>query len=123
MSDEVVIQYHVKELSDFQLKRIDRAMVQKYPVPITAYLSDVFISSECAVGIVFGHNDPGPFEQHADGHILQTTPIYELRKFGRFWVASTNSGNYVLATFKRGLGRRSLRALITVADKPDLPAD
>ncbi|NIF29337.1 hypothetical protein F3J44_23595 [Pantoea sp. Tr-811] len=122
MSDEVVIEYHVKEFSDFQIKRIACAMVQKYPVPITAYLSDVFISSECAAGIVFGHNDPGPYEQHADGHILQTAPIYELRKFGRFWVAFTKSGNYVLATFKRGLGRRSLRALIASADKPDSPA-
>ncbi|QHG65163.1 hypothetical protein [Pseudomonas putida] len=122
MSDEVVIQYHVKELSDFQLKRIDRAMVQKYSVPITAYLSDVFISSERAVGIVFGHNDPGPHEQHADGHILETAPIYELRKFGRFWVASTNSGNYVLTTFNRESGRASLRALIEFADKPELPA-
>ncbi|MFG0528988.1 hypothetical protein ACF8FB_01375 [Pseudomonas sp. yb_2] len=122
MSDEVVIEYHVKEFSDFQLKRIGRAMAQQYPVPITAYLSDVFISSERAIGIVFGHNDPGPYEQHADGHILQTAPIYELRRFGRFWVASTNSGNYVLATFKRDLGRRSLRGLIAVADKANLPA-
>lgn len=71
MSDEVVIEYHVKELSDFQLNRIARAMAQQYPVPITAYLSDVFISSECAAGIVFGHNDPGPHEQHADGHICR----------------------------------------------------
>jgi len=122
MSDEVVIEYHVKEFSDFQLKRIARAMAQQYPVPITAYLSDVFISSERAIGIVFGHTEPGPHEQHADGHILQTSPIYELQKFGRFWVALTKSGNYVLTTFKRGLGRRSLRALIAVADKPDLPA-
>ncbi|HDS1765465.1 hypothetical protein LU674_017460 [Pseudomonas alloputida] len=122
MSDEVVIEYHVKELSDFQLNRIARAMAQQYPVPITAYLSDVFISSECAAGIVFGHNDPGPHEQHADGHILQTAPIYQLRRFGRFWVASTNSGNYVLATFNRGSGRASLRALIEVADKPGQPA-
>ncbi|MGO3986492.1 hypothetical protein ABI582_19185 [Pseudomonas sp. SAS7] len=122
MSDEVVIEYHVKEFSDFQLKRIARAMAQQYPVPITAYLSDVFNSSECAAGIVFGHNDPGPYEQHANGHILQTAPIYELRKFGRFWVVFTNSGNYVLASFKGDLGRRSLRALIAAADKPDLPA-
>ncbi|MNJ23800.1 hypothetical protein D3C77_181950 [compost metagenome] len=122
MPDEIIMEYHIKELSDFQLKRIARAMAQKFPVPITAYLSDVFISSECAVGIVFGHSDPGPYEQHADGHILQSAPIYELRMFGWFWVAYTNRGNYVLATFKRDLGRRSLRALIAVADKPELPA-
>lgn len=97
-------------------------MVQKYPVPITAYLSDVFISSERVVGIVFGHNAPGPYEQYADGHILQSAPIYELQKFGRFWIASTNSGNYVLASFNRDVGRKSLRAFIAVADKTESPA-
>ncbi len=122
MSDEIVIEYHVKEMSDFQLTRIARAKAQQYPVPITAYLSDAFISSECAVGIVFGHNDPGPYEKHADEHILQTLPIYELRKFGRFWVAYTNNGNYVLASFNRGVGRKSLRAFIAVADKTESPA-
>ena len=62
MSDEVVIEYHIKELSDFQLRRIARAMAYRYSPPVTAYLSVfIFISSDCAVGIVFGHTDPGQF--------------------------------------------------------------
>lgn len=46
MSDEVVIEYHVKELSDYQLKRIARATAFRYPSPVTGYLIDVFITSE-----------------------------------------------------------------------------
>lgn len=112
MSDEVVIEYHVKELSDFQLKRILRAMALRYPSPFTGYLSDVFIASERAVGIVFCHTDPGQFDQRADGHILQTSSIEHLKKVGRYWVITTAEGEFVLTSFKRGLGRASLRALI-----------
>lgn len=112
MPDEIIMEYHFKELSDFQLKRIARAMTQQYLLPITAYLSDVFIASECAVGIVFGHAEPGQFEQRADGHILQTSSIEHLKRVGRYWVITTAEGQYLLASFKRGLGRASLRALI-----------
>lgn len=112
MSDEVVIEYHFKELSDFQLKRIARAMAFRHPSPITGYLADVFITSECAVGIVFGHTDPGQFEQRADGQILQTSSIEHLKRVGRYWVITTAEGQFVLTSLKRGLGRASLRALI-----------
>ncbi len=112
MSAEINIDYHCKSPSDFQLKRVIRAMAYRYSPPVTAYLSDVFITSECATGIVFRHADPGRFEQHADGHILQTSPIEHLKKVGRYWVITTAEGRFVLTSFKRGLGRASLRALI-----------
>lgn len=112
MSAEINIQYHCKNLSDFQLTRIIRAMAYKYSPPITAYLSDVFITSECAAGIVFGHTDPGPLEQRADGHILQTSRIEHLKRVGRYWVITAAEGKFVLTSFKPGLGRASLRALI-----------
>ena len=51
--DETTIEFHSKLLTDFQLQRTARAMSRKYPVPITAYFSDVFIDSQRAVGIVF----------------------------------------------------------------------
>ncbi|MNJ59994.1 hypothetical protein D3C77_557020 [compost metagenome] len=112
MSAEFNIEYHCKSLSDFQLKRIIRATAYKYSPPVIAYLSDVFITSECAAGIVFGHVDPGQFEQRADGHILQTSRIEHLKKVGRYWVITTAEGRFVLTSFKQGLGRASLRAFI-----------
>ncbi|MNO43450.1 hypothetical protein D3C76_336720 [compost metagenome] len=122
MTDEVT-EYSSKELSAFQLKRIIRAMAQKYPMPITAYLSDVLISSECAAGTVFGQTFQGSSKQHAKGHALLTKPIYEMWRIGRFWVVATKCGNYVLTSFNRAEGRASLRALIAVADKPGVPSD
>ncbi|WPE25496.1 hypothetical protein PshuTeo1_11940 [Pseudomonas hunanensis] len=112
MSAEVIIEYHCKSPSDFQLKRILRAMAYRYSPPIAGYLSDVFITSECAAGIVFGHVDPGQLEERADGHILLTSRIEHLKKLGRYWVITTAEGRFVLTSFKRGLGRASLRALI-----------
>ncbi|MFT2161908.1 hypothetical protein [Pseudomonas putida] len=91
MSAEINIEFHCKSMSDFQLKRILRAMAYKYSSPVTAYLSDVFITAECAAGIIFGHTDPGQFEQWVDGHILQTSPIHHLKKVGRHWVITTAS--------------------------------
>lgn len=118
MSAEINIEYHGKNFTDFQLKRVLRAMAQSYSSPITAYLSGVFITSDCAVGIVFGHTNPGQFKQRSDGHILQTSPIQYLKKVGRYWVITVAEGRYVLTSFKRGLGRASLRALIAEADSP-----
>lgn len=112
MSAEINIEYHCTSPSDFQLKRIIRAMAYKYSPPVTAYLSDVFITSECAAGIVFGHVDLGHLEQRADGHILQTSRIEHLKRVGRYWVVTTAEGRFVLTSFKRGLGRASLRVLI-----------
>lgn len=98
-------------------------MAQTYDVPISAYLGNVFISSECAVGVVFGQGNPGAAELHVTGYILQTMPIFELRKVGRFWVASTNCGEYVLSSFERTSGRAELRAMLATADAREaLPA-
>ena len=65
---------------------------------------------------MFGHIDPGVYEQRADGHILQTAAICRLWKQGRFWVATTEEGRYVLTSFMRDVGRKSLRALIEKAE-------
>ncbi|MCO7534918.1 MULTISPECIES: hypothetical protein [Pseudomonas] len=117
MSDQVK-EYEGEELSTFQLKRVIRAMAQKYPMPITAYLSDVVISSDCALGVVFGQPIQGR-GQHLRGYALGTKPIYTLSKIGRYWVISSKCGNYVLTSFRRGIGRESLRALIATADETE----
>lgn len=117
MADQIK-EYCGEELSTFQLKRVIRAMAQKYPMPITAYLSDLVISSDCALGVVFGQMVQG-HGSHMRGYTLRTEPIYTLSKIGRYWVISSKCGNYVLTTFRRGTGRDSLRALIATADEPD----
>ena len=112
MLPAINIEFHGKKLSDFQLKRIIRAMDQPYSAPVTAYLSDVFISSSKAVGVVVGHAKKGPYERYSDGHIIQTSDIQSVRKEGRFWTVTTQTEEYVIASFQRDMGRRSFRALI-----------
>ena len=112
MLPAINIEFHGKNLSDFQLKRIIRALDQPYSAPVTAYLSDVFVSSSLAVGVVFGHTKKGPYERYSDGHIIQISDIQNVRKEGRFWAVTTETEEYVIASFRRGMGRTSLRALI-----------
>ena len=118
MTDEIV-RYPGEEPSIFQPTRIIQAMGQQYSVPITAYLSDVEILNDCAVGVVVGQIVPGLIEKRTGAYLLTTTPIFSLKRVGRFWVVDTKAGNFVLTSFKRGAGRKSLRAFITSADQPD----
>ncbi|MCI0911810.1 hypothetical protein [Pseudomonas putida] len=118
MADEI-LRYAGEEPSIFQLTRIIQAMGQQYPVPITAYLSDVEISNDCAVGVVVGQIVPGLIEKRTGAYLLTTMPIFLLFRVGRFWGVDTKAGNFVLTSFKRGTGRKSLRALITSADQPN----
>ncbi|MDP9519466.1 hypothetical protein [Pseudomonas putida] len=118
MTDEI-ISYPGEEPSILQLTRIIQAMGQQYPMPITAYLSDVEISNDCAVGVVVGQIVPGLIERRTGAYLLTTTPIFSLIRVGRFWVVDTKAGNFVLTSFKRGAGRKSLRALIATSDQPD----
>lgn len=115
MLNTINVEFHGKRLTDFHLKRIAQAEAQSYTAPITAYLSDVFISSCVAVGIVFGHNKRDPYGRYADGHLMRTSDIRFARKEGRFWVLTTMHSRYVIASFKRDDGRASLKTFLRSA--------
>ncbi|VVO69556.1 hypothetical protein PS880_01231 [Pseudomonas fluorescens] len=115
MSSDTEIELHSKRFSDFHVLRLIRASKYLYDEPITAYLSDVFIHSNSAVGIVFGHIKPGPYGRFSDGHFLRTSDIRSARKEGRFWVLTTMNSRYVIASFKKGDGRASFKNLLQSA--------
>jgi hypothetical protein len=111
-----------KRLTDFQLRRIVRASEYVYDAPITACLSDVFVSNGVAVGIVFGHTNIDPFGRFADGHLMRTSSISYAKKEGRFWVLTTMNSRYLVASFMRAEGRASFRSFLGSAkSKPHLP--
>ncbi|EPJ8755475.1 hypothetical protein SBH91_002581 [Pseudomonas putida] len=107
--NKVTVDYHVKRYSDFDLLRIARAVGQRYEDEITAFLVNVHIHRLSAVGVVFGHVRQGPHGRFADGHLIQTSDILTIKKEGKFWVITTVNSQYVIATFRRDGGRRSLR--------------
>lgn len=106
----VVVDFHIKRYSDFDLLRISRAVRQIYQAPVTAYLVDAYIPACTAIGVVFGH------DHFLDGHRIRTSDIQYVEKEGRFWVLTTLNSRYVVATFKRDGGRNSLRDFLRVLE-------
>ena len=105
----VAVDFHVKRYSDFDLLRIARAVGQQYEDEITAFLVNVHIHRLSAVGVVFGHVRQEPYGRFADGQLIQTSDILAMKKEGKFWVITTIHSRYVIATFRRDGGRRSLK--------------
>lgn len=122
MRDIHEVELHSKRLTDFQLRRIVRASEYVYNAPITACLSDVFVSNGVAVGVVFGHTGADRFGRFADGHLMRTSSICYAKKEGRFWVLTTMNSRYLVASFMKGEGRASFRSLLRSAmNTPHVP--
>lgn len=115
MSDLHEVYLHSKRLTEFQLRRIVRASEYVYDAPITACLSDVFVSNGVAVGVVFGHTKVDRFGRFADGHLMRTSSIRYAKKEGKFWVLTTMNSRYLVASFMKGVGRPSFRAFMQPA--------
>ena len=101
----------VRRLSDLQIKRIICAQQWPYDSPITGYLSDaIFVGNTC-IAIVFDHARKGPRELFRDGHMIRTSHILSVHKEGRFWGLTTLNSLYVIASFKRQMGRSTFKKL------------
>jgi hypothetical protein len=102
---------HGLRLTDLQLKRIICAQQWPYDSPVTGYLSDAVFVGDTCIGIIFDHSQKGPREQFQDGHMIRTSHILSVHKEGRFWVLTTVNSLYVVASFKRGMGRSTFKKL------------
>ena len=110
MTSSITLDFLSKRHSDFELRRIARAMEQGFAEPITAYLTEAFIMSRAGGGVVFGFEGDDPVGRNADGRVVQTAKVDRVEKEGRFWVLTTVEGSrYVMAAFRREGGRKSLR--------------
>ena len=117
VSEIIEVEFHSKWLTDFQLSRLVRATNQKYAAAITAFISDAVIANDTCLGVVFSHVEKDDFGRHADCSIIQTAKIQSARKEGRFWVLNTGEDHYVIASFKRGGGRRSFLELLRSGER------
>lgn len=117
MAEVIELKFHSKDVSDFQMSRLVRASLRKYSVPITAFISDAMIADDTCFGVSFDYSKHDDAYHRLDGSILLTGKIQSARKEGRFWLLETQDGNYVIASFKRGLGRASFLKLLESADR------
>jgi hypothetical protein len=117
MLEIIEVEFHSKYLSDFQMSRLVQASLRKYIVPITAFISDAVIIEDGCLGVSFDHFPHDDAYRIANGGIIRTEKIRSARKEGRFWLLEAQAGNYVIASFKRGLGRASFLKLLESADR------
>ena len=117
MPDVIEVEFHGKDVSDFQLSRLVRASHRKYTVPVTAFISDAFIAEDKCAGVSFDHAEKHEGYRKADGAILRTGKIHTVRKEGRFWLLETQDGNYVIGSFMRDFGRRSFLELLRSGER------
>lgn len=117
MPEIIEVEFHSKELSDFQLCRLGRAHLRKYTVPITAFVSNAFIAEDACLGVSFDHVGQSDSFRPTDGGLLRTGKIQRAWKEGRFWLLETQTGNYVLGSFLRGFGRHSFRELLRSGER------
>lgn len=116
MMDTLDVNFHGKRHTDFDLKRIIKAQQQGFDVPVTAYLCGVSIRSRAGIGVVFGHKRKDQYGRFGDGHLIRTSDVLKVEREGKFWVMTTVSSRYVLATFQRGNGRASLRQYLRLSN-------
>jgi hypothetical protein len=114
MNSNIDLGLYEKRHTAFHRKRVERAKAQAYDAPVTAFLSDVFIASKSAVGITFDHKKQNALGRFADGHMIYTSDIQGAKKQGRFWVLTTLNSTYVVTSFKRQIGRASLRMCLSI---------
>lgn len=117
MPEIIEVEFHSKELSDFQLCRLGRAHLRKYTVPITAFISGAFIAEDTCAGVSFDHAAQGDAYRPVDGGLLRTGKIQRAWKEGRYWLLETQNGCYVLASFIRGAGRKSFLEFLRSGDR------
>lgn len=117
MPEEIEVEIHGKDVSDFQLSRLVRASHRKYSVPITAFISNAFIAEDTCVGVSFDHSEKHEAYRKVDGAIFRTGKIHTVRKEGRFWLLETQDGNYVIGSFLRDFGRGSFLKFLRTGER------
>jgi len=117
MLEGIAVEIHGKGVSDLQLCHLVRASDRKYSVPITAFISNAFITEDTCVGVSFDHSEKHEAYRKVDGAIFRTGKIHSARKEGRCWQLETRDGNFVIGSFMRGVGRRSLLELLRSGER------
>lgn len=112
MPEVIEIEFHSKELSDFRMRRLVKASLRKYTVPIAAFISDAVIAEDTCLGVSFDHIKRDDAYRPAGGAILRTGKVQRVWKEGRFWLLETRQGNYVIGSFMRDVGRTSFLELL-----------
>ncbi|TDV58889.1 hypothetical protein [Pseudomonas sp. LP_7_YM] len=102
-------------LSTYAIRKLAQARKYNFGRPVTAYLVNARFCACSCIAQTYGHMKAWPGGMFADGHDLWTSNIFQVDWWPGFWAFHTQSGSYyVVATFERRTGKRSLEDLLRV---------
>ncbi|MBI6942909.1 hypothetical protein JET76_16285 [Pseudomonas putida] len=111
MLSTILIPESSRSISSYAERQLAHALKASYPIPVTGFLVDAFVIANAAVGISYQHARRESTGRFADGHLIRTSDIVELRRSDGRWFIKTRNSLYVVVTFKRHVGLPSLMAL------------
>jgi len=111
MLSTILIPESSRSISSYAERQLAHALKANYPIPVTGFLVDVFVIANAAIGISYQHARRESTGRFADGHLIRTSDILELRHSDGRWFIKTRNSLYVVVTFKRHVGLPSLMAL------------
>ncbi len=95
-------------LTRYAARRLAEAKRLVWGRPVTAYLTDARLQVQTGFGVVHDHVAQTG-HRFRTGHRILTSDVLGVERNGAFWGLHTRSGSlYVIATFARCGGRRSL---------------
>ncbi|UUC81720.1 hypothetical protein NPN27_12025 [Stutzerimonas stutzeri] len=111
MLSTILIPESSRSISSYAERQLAHALKANYPIPVTGFLVDAFVIANAAIGISYQHARRESTGRFADGHLIRTSDILELRHSDGRWFIKTRNSLYVVVTFKRHVGLPSLMAL------------
>lgn len=102
-------------ISQYARRQLARAKRTEFDAPVTGYLINVRMIACCCVGQVYGHVQARPDGWLQDGHRVRTNDVLRIEQREGHWICITASGSfYVIVSFAREGGRRSLEILLKI---------
>jgi hypothetical protein len=109
-------------ISHYAARRLLQAKRFSFGRPVTAYLTDAYIVACAGLGVIHSHVRADSSGRFNDGHRVRTSDVCRTERIGPFWVLHTASGSlYVIVTFDKSGGRRSLDAFLSLNRAALLP--
>lgn len=110
-------------LSTYANRKLVQARNYDFGRPVTAYLANARFSACSCIAQTYGHLKAWPDGMFADGHHIWTSDVRQVDEWPGFWAFHTLSGSYyVVVTFERFNGRRSLDELVKILSRGVYPS-
>lgn len=105
-------------LTGYAQRRLNSARRAQFSDPVTAFITDALLVAGCCYGVTHAHVRASAFGWFQDGHRICSSDVKSVERSGSYWSVHTESGShYVIVTFNRLGGRKSIDAFLKLSKR------